>query len=275
MSALTFTLKSSLAQRLDVSSLTVDRLRDLDISAIKSILLPLGNRSIPLQDVFLVEGQDPSEIVFRGKTQKLNKIGLGMTSGLILIEGDAGSYLGMQMKGGEIRVKGSIDAYGACEMKNGLILIEGHAGDFLGAALPGNKKGMAGGMVHVKGNVGARAGDHMRRGALVIDGDTGDYLGSRMTAGTIVVLGRTGRYLGFAMGRGTLLLAQRPQEILPTFQDCGTHTLGFIPLLLKSFEGLESPLSGMSQSLKRVHRLAGDTCGLGKGEILIAAGLSA
>jgi formylmethanofuran dehydrogenase subunit C len=111
----------------------------------------------------------------------------------------------------------------------------------------------------------------MRRGLLVIDGDTGDYLGSRMTAGTIAVLGQTGRYLGYAMGRGTLLLAKPPQEILPTFQDCGTHTLGFIPLLLKSFEGLESPLSGMSDRLKRVHRYAGDVCGLGKGEILIAA----
>ena len=271
MSALTFTLKGALDQRLNVSSLIVDHLKDIDIAAIKAMKLPLGNRTVPLEDLFSVEGQDPSEIVFRGKTHKLDKIGQGMTSGLIRVEGDAGSYLGMHMKGGEIRVKGSIDAYGACEMKNGLIVIEGDAGDFLGAALPGNKKGMAGGIVHVKGNVGSRAGDHMRRGALVIDGDTGDYLGSRMTAGTIAVLGQTGRYLGFAMGRGTLLLAKPAQELLPTFQDCGTHTLGFIPLLLKSFEGLESPLSGMSDRLKRVRRYAGDLCGLGKGEILIAA----
>jgi formylmethanofuran dehydrogenase subunit C len=272
MSALTFSLKGPLEQRLNVSSLTLDHLKDLDIAAIKTLSLPLGNRSIALQDLFLVEGQDPSEIVFRGKTHKLDKIGQGMTSGMIRVEGDAGSYLGMHMKGGEIRVKGSIDAYGACEMRNGLILIEGHAGDFLGAALPGNKKGMAGGIVHVKGNVGARAGDHMRRGALVIDGHAGDYLGARMTAGTIALLGQSGRYLGYAMGRGTLLLAKPPQEILPTFQDCGTHTLGFIPLLLKSFEGLESPLSGMSGRLKRVHRYAGDVSSLGKGEILIAAG---
>ncbi|NBS17640.1 MAG: formylmethanofuran dehydrogenase subunit C [Gammaproteobacteria bacterium] len=270
MSALTFTLKGSLDQRLNVSSLNVDHLKDLDIAAIKVMKLPLGNRSIALQDLFSVEGNDPTEIIFRGKTHKLDKIGQGMTSGLIRVEGDAGSYLGMHMKGGEIRVKGSVDAYGACEMKNGLILIEGHAGDFLGAALPGNKKGMAGGMVHVKGNVGARAGDHMRRGLLVIDGDTGDYLGSRMTAGTIAVLGRTGRYLGYAMGRGTLLLATPPQEILPTFQDCGSHTLGFIPLLLKSLKALDTPLLGMSDQLKRVRRYAGDMCGLGKGEILVA-----
>ncbi len=271
MSALTFTLKVALHQRLDVSPLIFDHLKDLDMAAMRTMKLPLGNRSIALQEIFSLEGHDPSEIVFRGNTQKLDKMGKGMTAGLIRVEGDAGSYLGMHMKGGEIRVKGSIDAYGACEMRNGLILIEGHAGDFLGAALPGNKKGMAGGIVHVKGNVGSRAGDHMRRGALVIDGDAGDYLGARMTAGTIVVLGQTGRYLGYAMGRGTLLLAKRPQEILPTFQDCGTHTLGFIPLLLKSFAGLESPLAGMSDRLKRVRRYAGDLCGLGKGEILIAA----
>jgi formylmethanofuran dehydrogenase subunit C len=129
---------------------------------------------------------------------------------------------------------------------------------------------MAGGVVIVKGNVGDRVGDHLRRGAILIEGNAGNYLGSRMTAGTIAVLGEVGAHLGYAMNRGTVLLARTPASIPATFNDCGTHTLGFIPLLLKGFQGLETRFSEMSDTLKRVRRYAGDMCGLGKGEILVA-----
>jgi formylmethanofuran dehydrogenase subunit C len=124
----------------------------------------------------------------------------------------------------------------------------------------------------VKGNVGDRTGDHMRRGAILIEGNAGNYLGSRMTAGTIAVLGTVGEHIGYAMGRGTLLLVHAPSAIPPTFNDCGTHTLGFIPLLLKSFQGLDTSFAGMADSLKRVRRYTGDLCSLGKGEILVAGG---
>ena len=154
-------------------------------------------------------------------------------------------------------------------MKKGEILIKGSAGDFLGAALPGNKKGMSGGIVIVKGPVGDRTGDHMRRGVILIEGNAGSYLGSRMTAGTIAVLGTVGDYLGYAMNRGTLLLAQTPSAIPPTFNDCGTHTLGFIPLLLNSFQNRDTRFTELSDTLKRVRRYAGDWCCLGKGEILV------
>jgi formylmethanofuran dehydrogenase subunit C len=269
MTALSFTLKTESRQRIDVAPLTPDTLAGKSAAEISAILLQTGNRQIRADELFAVKGDDASQIIFRGATGKLDFIGKAMTQGEISIEGDAGSYLGMQMKGGRITVSGHIDAYGACELRNGEILIRGNAGDFLGAALPGNKKGMAGGVVIVKGNAGDRVGDHLRRGAILIEGDAGAYLGSRMTAGTIAVLGKVGPNIGFAMGRGTLLLAQAP--VIPaTFNDCGTHTLGFIPLLLKGFSGLDTRFAGMSDSLKRVRRYAGDMCGLGKGEILVA-----
>lgn len=271
MTMLILTLRAEPRQRIDAAPLTPDTLQGKSATEIGDILLQTGNRQLRTGDLFDIEGNDASHIVLRGVTGKLDFIGRGMTQGQVTVEGDAGSYLGMQMKGGRIVVQGSIDAYGACELKSGHIIIEGNAGDFLGASLPGNKKGMAGGVVIVRGNVGDRAGDHLRRGAILIEGNAGDYLGSRMTAGTIAVLGTTGRYLGYAMGRGTLLLARQPTELLPTFNDCGTHTLGFIPLLLKGFAGLDTPFAGMSEHLKRVRRYAGDMSGLGKGEILVAA----
>ena len=270
MTALSFSLKTEPRQRVDVSSLIPDLLDGKSPEEVAAIPLQTGNRQIPVAELFAVEGGEAGAIVFRGATGKLDFIGKGMSRGEIRVEGDAGSYLGMSLKGGRITVAGSVDAYAACEMKNGEVLIRGNAGDFLGAALPGNKKGMSGGVVIVKGNAGSRAGDHLRRGSILIEGDAGDYLGSRMTAGTIAVLGRVGDYPGYAMNRGTLLLAQVPAAIPATFSDCGSHTLGFIPLLLKGYAGLDTPFAGMAGSFRRVRRYAGDFCALGKGEILVA-----
>ncbi len=270
MSALTFTLNIELRQRLDVSPLTPDRLQGLSPADIAALPLQYGKRTLTTAEAFKIEGNDAAQLVFQKVTGKLDYLGRGMSCGEIRVDGDVGSYLAMQMKGGKITVSGSVDAYAACEMKNGEVIIAGNAGDFLGAALPGKKKGMAGGIVLVKGNAGDRVGDHLRRGSILIEGNAGSYLGSRMTAGTIAVLGQVGENIGYGMGRGTLLLAQAPARIPPTFNDCGSHTLGFIPLLLKSFSSLDTRFTSLSDSLKRVQRYAGDVCSLGKGEILVA-----
>jgi len=270
MTALRFTLNTELKQRLDVSPLTPDRLNGLSPAEIADLPLQYGKRTLKAGEAFLVEGDDTTRLVFSKASAKLDFIGRGMSGGEIQVEGQAGSYLAMQMKAGKILVTGSVDAYTACEMKGGTVVIHGNAGDFLGAALPGNKKGMAGGIVLVKGDAGDRVGDHLRRGAILIEGNAGAYLGSRMTAGTIAVLGTVGAYPGYAMGRGTLLLAQAPASIPATFSDCGMHTLGFIPLMLRSFAELDTRYASMADALKRVRRYAGDLCSLGKGEILVA-----
>lgn len=267
---LTLTLRSTPRQHVDVGPLIPEALSGRSLAEIGAIPLQTGNRRVRTDELFDIEGVAGQELIFRGPTGQLDHIGHGQRTGTIRVDGDAGSYLAMQLRGGHISVAGDVGAYAACEMKNGRVTIAGNAGDFLGAALPGNKKGMSGGVVLVRGNVGDRAGDHLRRGALLIEGNAGLYLGSRMTAGTIAVLGEVGPYLGYGMGRGTILLARAPAELLPTFNDCGTHTLGFIPLLLRSFAELETPFAAISDRLQRVRRYAGDLSALGKGEILIA-----
>jgi formylmethanofuran dehydrogenase subunit C len=174
----------------------------------------------------------------------------------------------MALQNGVVHVTGNAGLYAGCEMKNGLLQIDGDAGDLLGAALPGNKQGMKGGTIVVKGNVGQRAGDHMRRGQILIEGDAGDYCGSRMLAGTIAVMGQTGRYLGYAMRRGTLLLWNTPQ-LAATFNDCGSHTLAFLPLLFASFKSLDSRFADASLAFTRVQRFAGDMAETGRGEVLV------
>jgi formylmethanofuran dehydrogenase subunit C len=268
MSALTFTLKHQPDQRVDMSPLVCQKLADMQAAEIAALTLQNGKRKIRVDELFDISGSDAQNIVIKNSFGKLDFIGKELDGGRIMVEGDAGAYLGLGMKSGEIEVSGDVGIYAACEMKKGRLTINGNAGDFLGAALPGNKMGMKGGTILVKGNVGERAGDHMRRGNILIEGNAGDYCGSRMTAGTIAVMGQTGKHLGFAMRRGTLLLWNQPQASA-RFNDCGAHTLAFLPILFASFKKLNSAFADNSAAFNRVQRYAGDMSEMGRGEILV------
>ncbi len=268
MTALTFTLKKDLLQRLDMSPVTCNALKDLAPGQVAEIKLQYGKSKIRISDAFEISGNDTQNIIIENSNAKLDFIGKNLTDGNMTVNGDAGAYLGLSMQSGKITVKGNTDIFSACEMKNGLIEITGNAGDLVAAALPGNKQGMAGGTVIIKGNAGERAGDHMRRGYLLIEGNAGDYCGSRMIAGTIGVMGQTGRNLGYAMRRGTLLLWHKP-ELMATFNDCGVHTLQFLPLLFKSFKQYNSKFADPARSFHRVQRYGGDMAEKGRGEILV------
>lgn len=268
--ALTFSLLSGVRQRVDVSPLTPDRLEGLSHDAICGLVLHVGNRELPVSDLFKVSGSNHESIRFENPSGLLDCVGKSMRRGLIEVDGDAASYIGLGMRGGRIVVRGSVDAYAAAELKEGTLIIAGDAGDFLAAALPGNKKGMSGGLVRVRGRVGDRAGDHMRRGIVFIEGDAGQYLGSRMTAGSIIVLGNVGLGIGFGMNRGTLLLRQKPEQISSTFSDCGAHALGFLTVFFNQPEIYGAAEDSLLQSFRRVRRFCGDLAALGRGEILIS-----
>lgn len=266
--ALTFNLKIPPKQRVDMSPLVPVNLLDKSVCDIAKILLQCGKQQIPMGELFDITGDNAQDIVINNSFDKLDFIGKELDGGSITINGNVGAYLGMGMKSGIITLNGNAGLYAACEMKKGTLEINGNVGNFLGGALPGNKMGMKGGTILVKGNVGDRAGDHMRRGLILIEGNAGDYCGSRMTAGTIAVMGNTGRYVGYAMRRGTLLLWKQPQ--LPaSFNDCGTHTLGFLPLLFASFKTSNSKFSDTSAAFNRVQRYAGDMSEIGRGEVLV------
>ena len=268
MSALTFTLKYKPAQRVDLSPLVCNQLAGLSLADIGVIPLQSGKLKLRVDDLFTIEGSDTQDIVINSSTDNLDFIGKELDGGRISVNGDAGAYLAFGLKAGEIKVSGNVGLYAACEMKKGYLEVSGNAGDFLGAALPGNKMGMKGGTILIKGNVGERAGDHMRRGNILIEGNAGDYCGSRMTAGTIAVMGQTGRYLGYAMRRGTLLLWNQP-NLSASFNDCGAHTLAFLPILFASFKSLNSRFADASIAFNRVQRYAGDMSEMGRGEVLV------
>lgn len=269
MSSLTFTLKKVTRQRIDCSPLTPNKLADKSLADIAKIQLVTGNLSERADALFIITEGDSQSIKFKGSNSKLDFIGHNMTKGKISVDGDVGAYFGIFMEGGLLSVKGNSFIYTGCEMKGGQIKVNGDAGDFIGGARPGRRNGMTGGTVIVTGNAGARTGDHMRRGMILIEGNTGDYCGSRMISGTIAVQGDCGRHLGYAMKRGTILLNQMPSRgITANFNNCGTHTLGYLALLFTSFKKLDTTFSRID-NFSRVQRYAGDLAGIGMGEILV------
>ena len=269
MTALTLKLKTDLAQRVDCSPLTPDKLTGKDVADIAAMELVSGRLTLPVEELFDISGDDVNDIRFENSSAKLDHIGHAMSQGRITIKGDAGAYLGQFMTGGNIEITGNTFIYTGCEMKGGQIKINGNAGDFVGAARSGYKNGMTGGIIIVTGNTGARTGDHMRRGMILIEGNAGEYCGSRMISGTIAVLGDVGKHLGYAMKRGTILLPKMPQHgITANFNDCGSHTLAFLPLMFASFKKLDSKFAKV-EGFSRVQRYAGDVGGIGMGEILV------
>ena len=268
MSALTLTLTYRPDQRVDMSPLVCQKLQGMTPAEIAALELQSGNAKLRVDKLFTLSGSDTQTIYIKNSFNKLDFIAKDLASGRILVEGDVGAYLALGMKSGTVKVSGNAGLYAGCEMKNGYLEIAGDAADFLGGTLPGNKMGMKGGIILVKGNAGDRVGDCLRRGTILIEGDAGDYCGSRMIAGTLAVIGKTGRYLGYAMRRGTLLLWNQPQ-LSATFNDCGTHTLAFLPILFKSFNGLDSKFAQDDLAFSRVRRYAGDMAELGRGEVLV------
>ncbi len=253
----------------DMSPLAPDRLQGMRAKKISAVRLWAGNRQVPVGDLFNVTGEDHTRLIIRNASRWLERIGERLVTGQIEVEGDAGSYLGRDMRGGQIRVRGNCGAFCASAMRAGFIEIDGDADDFLGAAVTGERQGMRGGMVLVRGNVGDRVGDRMRRGLILIEGSAGDFCCSRMVAGTVAVLGDMGNGIGAGMRRGSLLLAIEPGALPATFVDTGAHSLGFLALWSRQFRSLDSKFAHLDPARQRVNRHVGDLANDGQGEILV------
>lgn len=269
MSTLRLTLREAPPQRVDLGPLVPDRVAAMSLEALGATRLTSGNRSLRVDELFRIEGAPGDTLEIRGSTGRFDRIGAGMTGGRLIVDGDAGAYLGQRMTSGTIALSGRAGPFAATGMKGGELRIAGDAGDFLGAAIPGDHQGLQGGMVIVGGSAGDRAGDRMRRGMLLIGGGAGDYCASRMVAGTLGVAGPLGRHAGLAMRRGTLLLLQRPDGLPPTFNDCGEFPLTVLALLARAWRGLPGPFGALPETGFRVRRWMGDLANDGKGEVLV------
>ena len=267
MSALRLTLRAAPAERLDLKALTPAALAGLSSAAVGKIVVGTTKSRLTVGDVFSVSGSAGDTLVLESGSTRFDFIGAELTAGTIVVEGDAGAFAARNMRGGRVEIRGNAGDGLASGLIGGLVVVQGNAGDYLGGMRPGDRFGMAGGTVVVGGNAGDRAGDRMRRGTVIIKGRCGAAAGSRMVGGTIWALGGFGPGPGPLLRRGTLI-GPSAERLLPTFVDCGEQDLNILRIFSRH---LSSSLGPLAPGAIRgpVRRFAGDTAGIGKGEILL------
>jgi formylmethanofuran dehydrogenase subunit C len=192
------------------------------IEEIKMLKVWEGNKQRCLRELFEIEGENgktPQEVSIQiiGDMGKIKRIGEGMTSGEVTIEGDVGMHLGEKMKGGNITVSGNAGSWLGAMMKGGSITVKGSAGDYVGAAYRGSTKGMRGGTITIHGNAGNEVGCYMRKGLIKIYGNTGQFAGMHMKNGTIFIQGDSEGRIGASMTGGKIVLMGFVESVLPTF----------------------------------------------------------
>jgi formylmethanofuran dehydrogenase subunit C len=267
LSAITFSLRAPPDQRLDLSPLLPQSLAGKPVAEIERIELHTTRMRVTVGDVFRIREGDPAAILIEGGSARFDRVGIGMTAGVIRVEGEVGVEAGRRMSGGQLTIGGAAGPLAGSGMKGGTLTIQGDAGERLGGPLSGETVGVSGGILHVRGDAGARAGDRLRRGFILIEGRAGAYAGSRMIAGTLAIGGEAGDLPGYLMGRGTILLGRGATLLSPTFGDCGEYELVAARLLADYIAQTSAKLADLFR--RPLRRLAGDLAALGKGEILL------
>lgn len=172
---------------------------DYDSRSFSLFLSFLINKSV--QEHFSKGGKETGSLIIHLDLSKLPKplrdFGY-KNSGkcYLLIEGNLDGYLGREMNGGIIKIKGNPGDRAGSRMIDGYLEIEGDAqsvGHF-----------MSGGEIRiVKGKTEA-AGEGMKGGYIVIEGDAGDLSGVRMEGGYLEIKGNAGKNTGLFMRGGVL-----------------------------------------------------------------------
>jgi len=267
VSALTFELKDTPDQRLDLSPLVPAVLAGLSRKEIEALTINTTRTKLTVGDAFKIKGKDAERLHFVGTDDRCDKIGAALAGGEILVDGDAGMLLGTKMKRGKIAVTGSASVLMGASMSGGEISVRRNVGDQAGGVAVGETMGMKGGFISIGGDAGALLGERLRRGIIVVGGKAGDYAGARMIAGTLVLKHGAGRCAGYGNRRGSLIFLEKPRNILPTYSDCGVMEFDYLRLLDKWLreQGVRIRFGA------RARRLMGDMAVLGKGEMLILA----
>lgn len=244
------TLSDKLTSDIDLSSLPWEGLWNLSASELEEVPIRVGKSSQRLSNVCQFEqiADSLSRMTIKNCTSRVHGIAVGLKAGEVIVSGDAGHRLAVDMTGGFLRIIGSV-------------------GNDLGGASPGNNAGMRGGEIHVRGNAGHRVGARLRRGLIAISGNVGDDCGVDAIAGTIIVLGDVRERAGMGMKRASLIV-ENARKIDASRYDAAMKTMPtWLRVYFRSLnsKGFVIPASWMNGPYQR---FTGDQTGLGKAEIL-------
>ncbi len=256
--------RAAFEARADLSGLTPAVACALALRELEHRPIPYGGRSVPMGELFFIEGAPDGVLLIEIGDERLDGVGAGMSGGEVIVDGRVGAWAGFGMSGGIIRISGEAGDFLGAEMAGGRIELAGNAGADAGGASSGSRRGMSDGVLKIAGSAGARAGARQRGGLLLIGGDAGEGLATGMIAGTISVAGTIGPRAGRGMKRGTLLTPALP-DLPAGFVDTGTHDLVALRVLARRVPDLAAPLKDATHA----RRLMGDTLMGGQGEVLV------
>jgi formylmethanofuran dehydrogenase subunit C len=267
---LSLVLRTQPPGRVDGSVLTAERLRGRGAREISAMTLTCGRLRLPLGELFDVVGTGDDHLFVAGDLRLIDRIGQGMATGQMVVDGSCGDHLGAGMSGGEIVVDGDVGAWAGAEMRGGHLTIRGNAGDRLGGAYPGTRAGMSGGEIVMIGDAGQEAGAGMRRGLVAIAGRAGAGAGLRMLAGTVIALGGVGAEAGLGNKRGSIA-SGAPTEPLPGYTFAVRYAPPALRLQLRQLKRRYLPVDNAFLTGQWA-RWSGDRTELARGELLIFDG---
>ena len=257
---------------LEAERLRPDSLEQTTLDEIYALPLLYGNQTAEAGEFLRGEIQETGDapgvsLILRGDFRRVKRLGQGMQSGELIIEGSCGFHTGAEMGGGRITIRGDAGDWLGAHMTGGVIRVEGSAGHWAGASYRGKTQGMRGGAIIIHGNAGRMTGTKMRGGLIVVNGDCLDFPGYDMNAGTILIAGRSGRHIGSGMVRGTIIVREG-HDLLPTFyRDC-TYQPPFWQLMRSYIEAQGLVLDGWDADCF-FDRYSGEAMTGGKGEVLL------
>jgi formylmethanofuran dehydrogenase subunit C len=189
-----------------------------------------GNKERFLSELFwiFVEGTavspDKVEVVLKGDTRRIKRVGEYMDTGTIRVVGDIGMHCGNFMTAGTIEIRGSADHWLAREMRGGTVICRGNAGHYCASGYRGEKHGMKGGSVLVHGNSGDFCAEYLTGGSVEVLGCCGDMPGVEMGGGTLTIHGDCRRACANMRG-GQCTVHGTVAEMIPSFRRTGTRVL--------------------------------------------------
>lgn len=160
MSHIVLTAKP-VSRTVDCRALLPLALQDKTVAEIGAIKLAANLSVSDAFEVSLDSATEAPQLTFKNTTSSHQYIGFGMTTGQLVVEGDAGDFLGAQLQNGVLICKGNAGARAGDRMRRGMLLIEGNAGDYCASD-------MMAGTLGVLGSTGAHLGYGMKRGTLLL-----------------------------------------------------------------------------------------------------------
>jgi formylmethanofuran dehydrogenase subunit C len=246
----TLTLRRPLEQRVDASGVAWAVLSGLDAKAIEEQELWVdGAGRSRVVDLFAVKAATDGQVRLVGDLALMDGIGAGLASGALVVEGNAGWYLGQGMRGGSIEVRGNV-------------------GPQAGAALPGAKRGMSGGEIVIRGSTGPGLGSGCRRGLIAVEGEIAEGAGRAMLAGTVVAFGAIAAEPGLWSKRGSFV-ALRSVTPPATYRYACTYRPSYLPVTLGYLKRRYGCPVKPEHLTGLYRRYSGDLAELGAGEILV------